>query len=133
MDGRRESNEGRRVVVGGSREDTQSRPRKAVVHVAVLAVAAAAVSLSHMSSERESQKLRKALGEVRFVEYREETVRCARMVGWAVAPVFVLEDPSSRLLEIGDDETPHREAKLCLAFEVKSGSRIETVPRQGQQ
>lgn len=55
--------------------------------------AAAAVSLSRTRSGRESQKLKKASGEVRSVEYKVETVRCARTEGWAVAPVFDLEDP----------------------------------------
>ena len=56
-------------------------------------VVAAAVYLSRTRSGRESQKRKKASEEVRSVEYRVETVRCARMVGWAVAPVFDLEDP----------------------------------------
>lgn len=60
---------------------------------AALAAAAAAVSLSRTRSGRESQKLKKALGEARSVEYKVETVRCARKVDWAVAPVFDLEDP----------------------------------------
>lgn len=55
--------------------------------------AAAAVSLSRTRSGRESQKRKKALGEARSVEYKVETVRCARKVDWAVAPVFDLEDP----------------------------------------
>lgn len=46
-----------------------------------------------MSSGRESQKLKKGWEEVRSVECRGETVRFARMVDWAVAPVFDLEDP----------------------------------------
>ena len=60
---------------------------------AALAAAAAAVSLSRTRSGRESQKPKTASGEARSVECKVGTVRCVRMVNWAVAPVFDLEDP----------------------------------------
>lgn len=60
---------------------------------AALAAAVAAVSLSRTRSVRESQKLKRALVEARSVGCKVETVRCARRVDWAVAPVFGLEDP----------------------------------------
>lgn len=89
-----ENSEGRKAVVEGSRGGTQSWTRRMAVCAAlVAAAAAAAVDLWRMNSGRESQKPKKGWGEVRSVECREETVRFARMVDWAVAPVFDLEDP----------------------------------------
>lgn len=78
-------------AVGGSREDMQSWLRRVVVCAALAAAAAASLSCTRVG--RESQKPRKALEEVRSVEYKVETVRCARTVNLAVAPVFDLEDP----------------------------------------
>lgn len=98
-----ESSEDRRVAVEGYRVGMQSWLRRVVVSAA-LAAAAAAVSLSRTRSGRESQKPKKGLVAARSVECKVETVRCARTVDWAVAPVFDLEDPCWRFFEIGDDK-----------------------------
>jgi hypothetical protein len=61
--------------------------------VGAVLIAAAAVDLSRTRSGRESQTPKKAWEEVRSVVCRVEIVRFVRMVDWAVAPVFDLEDP----------------------------------------
>lgn len=104
-----ESSEDRRAAVGGYREGMQSWLRM-VVACAALA-AAAAVFLSRTRSGRESQKPTMGLVEARSVECKVETVRCARMVDWAVAPVFDLEDPCWRFFEIGDDKDSQASAR----------------------
>lgn len=104
------SSEGRRVAVEGYRVGMQSWLRRVVVSAA-LAAAAAAVSLSRTRSGRESQKLKKGLVAARSVECKVETVRCARRVDWAVAPVFDLEDPCWRFFEIGDDKDSQASAR----------------------
>lgn len=78
---------------------------------ALAAAAAAAVSLSRTRSGRESQKPKKGLVAARSVECKVETVRCARTVDWAVAPVFDLEDPCWRFFEIGDDKDSQASAR----------------------
>lgn len=87
---------------------------RAVVHAALVAALAAAASLSRTGSGRESQKPKKASGEVGSVECKVEIVRCARMVDWAAAPVFDLEDPCRRFFETGDDKDGQARAKLVF-------------------
>lgn len=104
-----ENSEDRMVAVEGYREGMQSWLMRVVVSAAL--AAAAVVSLSRTRSGRESQKLKKALVAARSVECKVETVRCARTVDWAVAPVFDLEDPCWRFFEIGDDKDSQASAR----------------------